>query len=367
MRQEWTRVAAPPGRWATSRTRRSGRLQGEECCASGDSGSVRYPMSALESISGIGRSPVFAGGRRSRYATEHPPSIRHEPTGRHLQDSTPSLPRGAPEDYLIPWGRVSSVLLAQLEGGGVEPVPARPASTVVVVRQGSSSPEALLVRRPSRAGFAPGAWVFPGGAVDESDARLPPAEAVFPERWAKRLGLDDPAVAWGYVVAAARETWEETGILLGGARDPGMEWTVRERLEAGGAEFVDVVAGSGLRLEPGTLHYLAHWITPEVESRRFDTRFFLASVGPGVKPRLHGGELVEMRWLSPAEAVSGYHSGELPMLPPTIHTLRRIDRFRRVEELVAAVGHGEVPVYLPRMRPHPDGVLVTVAEPPFRT
>jgi 8-oxo-dGTP pyrophosphatase MutT (NUDIX family) len=245
-------------------------------------------------------------------------------------------------------------------------VPARPASTVVVVRQGTSGPEALLVRRPSRAGFAPGAWVFPGGAVDESDARLPPADAVFPQRWAERLGLSDPAVAWGYVVAAARETWEETGILLGAAAVSGVEGEHRERLLAGGFGFFDVVAASGLRLEPGTLHYLAHWITPEVESRRFDTRFFLASVGSGVKPRLHGGELVEMRWLSPAEAVAGYDSGDFPMLPPTVHTLRRIERFGRVDELVAALGHGEVPVYLPRMRPHPDGVLVTVAEPPPR-
>jgi len=284
-----------------------------------------------------------------------------------MQDSATSLPSGAPEDYLIPRGRISPALLAQLELGAIEPVPARPASTVVVVRQGSSGPEVLLVRRPIRAGFAPGAWVFPGGVVDESDARLPPADSVFLKRWAERLRLDDPVVAWSYVVAAARETWEETGILLGAEPGPGAEGDLSDRLLAGGVGFLEAVSGSGLRLDPGTLRYFAHWITPEVESRRFDTRFFLASVGSGVRPRLQGDELVDLRWLSAAEGVAGYESGEFPMLPPTVHTLRRIQCFGRVDELVAAVGHGEVPVYLPRMRPHPEGVLVTVAEPPPRT
>jgi 8-oxo-dGTP pyrophosphatase MutT (NUDIX family) len=283
-----------------------------------------------------------------------------------LQDSSPPLPRGAPEDYLIPHGRVSPALLARLEVGAAEPVPARPASTVVVVRQAPSGPESLLVRRPSRAGFAPGAWVFPGGAVDESDGRVPPADAVVAQRWAERLGLDDPRLAWAYVVAAARETWEETGILLGAEAGPGEEGNLRDLPEAGDSGSFDAASSAGLRLEPGVLHYLAHWITPEFEARRFDTRFFLASVGARAEPRLQGGELVEMRWLSPAEAVAGYQSGDFPMLPPTIHTLRRIEGFARVDELVAAVAYAEVPVYLPRMRPHPEGVLVTVAEPPPR-
>jgi 8-oxo-dGTP pyrophosphatase MutT (NUDIX family) len=269
---------------------------------------------------------------------------------------------GDPEDYLIPRDRLSRAVLEGLEKQRREPVPARPASTVVVVRDGARGPEALLLRRPRGAGFAPGAWVFPGGVVDATDSTLPAAESDLPERWAGRLGMEDPSMAWGHVVAAVRETWEETGILLGAIQDPALSASIRAQLVAGEREFIEAAATFGLVPALETLSYLAHWITPEIEPRRFDTRFFLAPVAEDVEPVLHGQELAELRWLRPDDAVASYRSGELSMLPPTVHTLRMIERFGSIAEALDAFQDARVPVYLPKMKAHPDGVLITVSE-----
>jgi 8-oxo-dGTP pyrophosphatase MutT (NUDIX family) len=269
---------------------------------------------------------------------------------------------GDPDDYLIPRDRLSEAVLERLEKQHQEPVRARPASTVVVVRDGAKGPEALLLRRPRGAGFAPGAWVFPGGVVDATDSTLPAAEPGLLERWAMRLGIEDATMAWGHVVAGVRETWEETGILLGAIRDPALSASVRKQLVSGEREFIEVAAT--LRLVPAldTLCYVAHWITPEVEPRRFDTRFFLAPVAADVEPVLHGKELAELRWMRPGDAVASYHAGELTMLPPTVHTLRMIEGFGSISEALDAFLDAPVPVYLPRMKAHPEGVLITVSE-----
>ena len=248
----------------------------------------------------------------------------------------------------------------------------RPAATVVLLRDGGSGPEALLLRRHDRSGFAAGAWVFPGGAVDAADRD--PALPVLcdgrnPLEWAERLGISDPDEAFAFVAAALREAFEETGILLARAGTGGdTEQNVqacrvaaaehRETLLAEEISMREIAARHGLRYALEELVYVAHWITPEPEPRRFDTRFFLAPLPEEQECEAHEPELVEARWLSPALAVEGWERGELSMLPPTLHTLRRLRGFGGVAELVDALRNQPVPSFLPRIRRRADGVVI---------
>lgn len=203
-----------------------------------------------------------------------------------------------------------------------------PAATVVLTRRGGSLREVLLLRRPVGSAFAPDCWVFPGGRLDKSDYELSPERFVAgppASAWAARMALDSPREAGAYLVAAVREVWEETGILLATAP---VRVTVAERtrhaLLRGEIDFGTVLASADLRIDTERLRYIAHWITPHGLPRRFDTRFFLTELGPGAECFLHGNELVEHRWLTPEAALRDAETGEMTMLPPTIDTLRRL-------------------------------------------
>jgi 8-oxo-dGTP pyrophosphatase MutT (NUDIX family) len=216
------------------------------------------------------------------------------------------------------------------EGGGRSTAATPlPASTLALLREGRKGREVLLLRRPSHSSFAPDVWVFPGGRVDPGDLELDHARHATgpsPREWAAALSLDDPREAAGYVVAALRETWEETGILLstGSFRDAHGLGARREML-AGSSRFAEHLEAMDVRLATGALRYIGHWVTPEWLPRRFDTRFFVASVDRRARCTLHGEELAEFRWLRPAAALEAAMHGSLELLPPTVHTLRSLD------------------------------------------
>lgn len=289
------------------------------------------------------------------------------------------LPRRGTSDpniFIVPREQLPPDFAERLDAPVAEPVQARPAATVVLVREEAEGLQVLLLRRHRRSGFAADAWVFPGGTVDAAD--LDPALPVLcdgptPEAWAARLEVADANEAFAYVVAALREAFEETGILLArvgigadrerdalAARQAVAE--SRDLLLAGEVTLREIAAGRGLRYAADELLYLAHWITPEAESRRYDTRFFLAAVPTGQECVLHEPELVEARWLPAAEAVERFAAGELRMLPPTVHTLRRLAEFGSLAELREALAEAPVPTILPRMRRTPEGLVIEVVE-----
>jgi 8-oxo-dGTP pyrophosphatase MutT (NUDIX family) len=215
-------------------------------------------------------------------------------------------------------------------------VAARPAATVILLRDGRDGPEAYLQLRPVRMGFAGGLWVFPGGRVDEAD-RDPAIGSSWagpsPAAWAERLGLDVDQ-ARGHVVAACRETFEEAGLLLAEpAPEPQALALVRRELLAGAAGFAELLAGLGVRLDTGRLRYWAWWVTPEAEARRYDTRFFVAGLPAGTAVTAHLAEAERERWLPPAEAAADQ---DLPMLPPTRYSLRDLGGFGSVADALAA-------------------------------
>jgi 8-oxo-dGTP pyrophosphatase MutT (NUDIX family) len=223
----------------------------------------------------------------------------------------------------------------------------RAAATVALLRDGRAGLEAYLQLRPARMGFAGGLWVFPGGRVDEADAD-PAVNATWagpsPAAWAGRLGMAVDE-ARGHVVAACRETLEEAGLLLATpAPGVGEVAAARRELLAGSAGLAGLLARLGVRLDTDRLRYWAWWVTPEVEPRRYDTRFFVAGLPADAAVTAHLAEAERERWLPPAEAAADQ---ALPMLPPTRYTLRDLAGFGSVAEALAAAAGRRVERILP--------------------
>lgn len=212
--------------------------------------------------------------------------------------------------------------------GTMEPAPARDAATVIIARPVPAGTEILMLRRPGTMNFAAGAYVFPGGRVDAADAdpRIgwygpPPAE------FGAKLGA--PAdKARALVVAAVRETYEESGVLLAGTPggEPvipsGPEWTAdRAALNAGGLSFADLLVRRGLVILADRIIPWARWITPAAESRRYDTRFFAAIAPPGQTADGHLAEADTIAWIAPGAALDAARAGQIVLLPPTAATV----------------------------------------------
>jgi 8-oxo-dGTP pyrophosphatase MutT (NUDIX family) len=181
---------------------------------------------------------------------------------------------------------------AQLNEG--DPVPPRLAATVILLRGGAERLEVLLVQRTPAARFMGGAWVFPGGSVNrhEGDGQL------------------------ALRAAALRELHEEAGILLPTATE----------------------------LVP-----FARWITPEQIRIRFDTWFYLAAAPPDAEARVDGAEIVDHRWISPADALAAGAAGELFLVFPTIRQLEQLAGFSSAEVLLDHARGREVAPVQPRV------------------
>src|SRR5690349_18603356 len=160
--------------------------------------------------------------------------------------------------------------------------PIRPAATVIVVRDSPSGPEVFMVRRHHAVAFMAGAHVFPGGRVDEADRAADESWCDGVEHARDQLRDLPPVDALSFHIAAARELFEEAGVLL--ARDRSGAFVAlagtadhdrfkqhRESVHNHARSFRDVVEGEGLRLALEALISFAHWVTPPVDTRRFDT------------------------------------------------------------------------------------------------
>jgi recombination protein RecT len=216
------------------------------------------------------------------------------------------------------------------------------------MRDGPSGLEVLLLRRNQNAGFAPGAYVFPGGVLDPDDVVSSPLvhiDGVSTDDATRRLRLpsgDPPAIA--YYVAAVREAYEETAILLGSDPSAGR---YRDELLEGRLTFSDVLGRCACRIPDGDIVYFAHWITPERAPRRYDTRFFAARAPSNAEPVADGREITEARWMTPANAIGGYAAGSLPMILPTIRTLERLATFASVRAALVALADAPVQTIMP--------------------
>jgi 8-oxo-dGTP pyrophosphatase MutT (NUDIX family) len=182
--------------------------------------------------------------------------------------------------------------------------PAHPAATVVLLRDGPTGCEVLLVQRHERLAFHGGAWVFPGGRIDAED------EA--------RSGSADPLAAARY--AAAREAEEEAGVVV----------------------------------DPHALVLISRWVTPEFLPKRFDAWFF-AGAAPDAAVRVDGHEIRAHQWLTPRAALAQQARGELELPPPTFVTLAQLGEHASAAATLAALGGGRIETFVPHVAVLPDG------------
>lgn len=231
--------------------------------------------------------------------------------------------------------------------------PVRAAASVVMLRDAPASLEVFLLKRHGLSDVLGGAFVFPGGKVDQQDAMLDAAihlDLQAPALLAA-LGetqLDEPAAKALYV-AALREAFEETGVLYAqgaGAAGAATAWQLLRE----GRAFDEVLALASLRLQASRLQPWSRWITPVVGGvmrKRFDTRFFLAVVPEGQTARHDDHESTESVWLTPRAALEQYWAGRIELAPPQIMSLAHLSRHSSVDSAMAQARARRPPLILP--------------------
>jgi 8-oxo-dGTP pyrophosphatase MutT (NUDIX family) len=237
---------------------------------------------------------------------------------------------------------------------------ARPAATVVVLRDRSTGPEVFMVRRHEDTAFMGGAHVFPGGRVDAADHSGSEAWCDGIAHAVQQIASLPAGEAVAYHVAAARELFEEAGVLLarhatgafvslGGA-------DVQERLKqdrtdvhGGGIGLRAVIEREHLRLALDALVLFAHWVTPPIDTRQFDTRFFMTRVPPDQTPAHDDTETTHSTWVRPADALAQAVAGDILLPPPTWTTLRELEPFASVEAALAWARTRAVVMRMPKL------------------
>ena len=243
-----------------------------------------------------------------------------------------------------------------------EPVTPRPSASVVLLREGVTDPEILMIRR--RAGDAFGdSYAFPGGVVDhdESDARAY-CQGITTEQADSTLELTSGGL--DYYSAAVRELFEETGILL--ARDSQRNWAfeqrtdsaqlthdLRQQLHDGSLSWAEILRQNDLNIACDVLHYFSFWETPVCQPKRWSTRFFLTVLPPGQEAQHDGNEITDSCWMSAADILSVGKKRGMKLPFPTQFNLKKFSEFRTVDDLLhwasnqAAEGIGKIrPVIL---------------------
>src|SRR6201986_2474677 len=216
----------------------------------------------------------------------------------------------------------------------------RPASTVLLLRDNAAGVagneiEVFMMVRHYQIDFSSGALVFPGGSVDAGDKAI----IAQPELYSGGEGLDEAALS--FRIAAIRETFEESGILVArphgskalidGKRATEIEAAHRVALCEGKTSFLNVIADSGVSLALDELVPYSHWITPEGMPKRFDTWFFLAAAPPDQLGAHDGKESTDSIWVSPREALAGGETGRFKLPFPTTRNLIKLGQQSHVK------------------------------------
>ncbi len=235
-----------------------------------------------------------------------------------------------------------------------------PAATILMLRDGPDGLEVFMVVRHHQIDFASGALVFPGGKVDEGDFAV--------RDLCQGTGsADDTEVAM--MAGAIREAFEECGILL--ARPAGSDALVdaarlealesyRERLNDGEVSLRTFLEQESLELACDELVPFAHWITPDMMPKRFDTKFYLAAA-PADHLAVHDGrESVDSVWIRPEDALAGIETGKYTIIFPTRLNVEMLDESQSVEAAVADAGARDIVTVLPWTEKRADGMYLCI-------
>lgn len=231
-------------------------------------------------------------------------------------------------------------------------VPVNAAATLMLITDRPKL-EVLMLKRNTKTVFAGGMWVFPGGRVDPVDNIV---DAALITGGAPSGMPDDAVTGTAAGVAAIRETFEEAGVLLAygedvhriisvdgksvdGKTDFGHRLdTARAALNAHQpAAFTEFLTQEQLSVALDRVHFLARWITPPGSSRRFDTRFFIASMPANQRPLQDNSEITHCSWFTPQQALEGYADGKMNMMTPTLGTLSALAEFTSEQEVFSAL------------------------------
>jgi 8-oxo-dGTP pyrophosphatase MutT (NUDIX family) len=230
------------------------------------------------------------------------------------------------------------------------PVTPRDSATVILVRDGAQGLDVFMLERHLRSDFAGGAYVFPGGTIDDRDT----------DHAAARF-LDGPAqngdVDAAFYLCAIRETFEEAGVLLArrgttpvtfdDAGDLERFAAYRQELNARGGSLAAIAEHEGLRYAADALHYYQRWITPEFSPKRYDTRFFVAAMPEGQHPLHDDVETTASTWIRPADALTQAADGSFSIIFPTRKCLESLTRFATTDELIASTRGKRIEAVLP--------------------
>ena len=216
--------------------------------------------------------------------------------------------------------------------------PPRAAATVVMLRDTSHGLEVFLMQRHGKSDVLGGAYVFPGGKVDAADTELDMGSHLDQDPHTLHSSLSetdiDPLTAAGLYVAAMREAFEESGVLFAHGDVDGFAASLRA-----GSSFNAALASMALRLQTRHLVPWSRWITPtspSVMNKRFDTRFFVATVPRGQVARHDDFETTESVWLQPRAALEQYWAGQIDMAPPQIMSLAHLTHYANVAGVLDA-------------------------------
>ena len=236
-----------------------------------------------------------------------------------------------------------------------------PAATVLLVRDCGDELEVLMVKRSKRPPFG-NLYVFPGGKIDESDKDLNITNfcnGLNDEKASIKLGVNEGGLS--YWVACVRECFEEVGILLA-KKNNGQELDLngadkhkfdnyRRMLLENKISLFEICKKENLSLNLNNIEPFSHWITPEIEIKRFDTRFFIAYIPAKQTERHDGNELTDSVWISPKKALDRSLNGEMPMIMPTISNLQQCLEFDSGQKLLehqSKLTNDDIPSILPK-------------------
>jgi 8-oxo-dGTP pyrophosphatase MutT (NUDIX family) len=232
------------------------------------------------------------------------------------------------------------------------------AATILLVRDGASGLEVFMVQRHHKIDFATGAMVFPGGKVEPGDS-----DPGLRARCAGAGALDAGALC--VRVGAIRETFEECGVLLARPRGSSalvsadrlreIEARWRDRLNSDQAGLADVALAEDLELACDLLVPFAHWVTPDIMPKRFDTHFFLVAAPPDQVALHDGGESVDSVWTTVQHALAEAEAGRRTIIFPTLMNLNLLGAARDVSDALARTRARAIVTVLPALGRTPDG------------
>lgn len=259
-------------------------------------------------------------------------------------------------------------------------VPVRDAATVMLLRDGVDGLEVCMLQRNLNSDFVGGAYVFPGGGVDPDDADdevLSVCEGRTDDAASRLVGAQSGGLS--FWVAAVRESFEESGVLLAAHSDGTVvsfeDPSTAERfaghraeVDSGRRRLAAICREEDLRLTVGDIHYFSRWVTPLGAPRRYDTRFFVAAAPAGQEALHDDREVIGTRWLTPRVALEDHRAGRMTMIFPTVRTMVALSQFEAASQVLGhAATQARVDAVLPMMRDEGGGLRLILPGDPEGT